>query len=62
MENINYIEICDVREKIARLEERLVAADRALILAESKVSRTALISVITIIIAVLALAIQFIKH
>lgn len=55
-------DLVKLRIEVARLDERQIAADKALALAEGKVSRTAMVSVITIIIAVLALAIQFIKR
>lgn len=56
------IEMTTLRERVVRLEEKIISADRALTLAEGKVSRAALISTITIIIAIVALAIQFVKR
>lgn len=62
MENTNHKDICDLRIEMSRIDERLKAADKALELARGQVSRAALISVVTIIIAILALAIQLIKR
>ena len=58
---VSLLEICNLREKIVRLEEKIVASDKALELARGSLSRNNVIAVITIIISVVALLTKFIK-
>lgn len=61
MENANKEEHCTLRERIARLEEKNIAAADALKLAKDSVSINFMISIGTIIISIVAIAIHFIK-
>ena len=61
MENANHKEICDLRERLARAEEKIEAADKALILAKESVSKTNLGAVATFVLSVLAMAIAWLK-
>lgn len=53
--------ICELKERIARVEEKIQASKEALELARSALSRNSLISMVTIVIAIIALAKGFIK-
>lgn len=49
-------------ERIIRLEEKQIAADKALDLARASLSKGTVISTITIIISVVAVMIAFFRH
>lgn len=59
---INHIELSSIKERIVRLEEKFIAADKALELARQSLSATAVVSTITILISILALVIVWIEH
>lgn len=52
---------CELRERISRLEEKIMASERALELARDSLSKSQMGAVITIILAVIAIAIHWIK-
>lgn len=56
------VDICSLKIEIARLDERLKAAADALKLAEGKVSRATIFSVVTALIAILALAVNWMRR
>lgn len=61
MDNNSVNDICILREKIARLEERIIASDKALELARGALSKNSVLSIITIIISIIAVVVVFFK-
>lgn len=49
------------KERLVRVEEKILASEKALELARGTLSRNSLISVITVIISVITLVLYFIK-
>lgn len=52
----------DLKAEIARLQEKNIASEKALELARGSLSRNNVIAVITIIIAIIAVAVSILKH
>lgn len=52
----------EIRERVARLEAKYESSDKALDLARGQVSRASLISAITVILSVIAIAVAYFKN
>lgn len=51
----------EMRERVVRLEARYEAAEKALALAQDKVSRNVVVSYLTIVISIIAIVVGFLK-
>lgn len=61
MEN-SHEDICSLRERVARNEEKIVAADKALGLARDSVSKNNLASIANFVLSTLAVVIAWLHH